>query len=117
MGISKEEYAFLSNLEKKVVDWLIKNKVPFTTQKSMFGGSMELGGTIVDIILTERNIVLRVMGGYWHDTLGAIARDEFGKEQLINRGYIVVDLWEENLTDEKIEATMQLALQGREALR
>jgi len=72
----------------------------------------------VDFILGERNIVLRVMGTFWHSSLKSEARDSLGKEKLIERGYIVVDLWESNLEPpEKLEKTMQLALQGQEALR
>ena len=105
---------FLSSLEKKVYDWLTRNKIPFSTQEPMFGFSGELGSATVDFILPERNIVLRVMGSYWHSGVKAKARDKFGKEQLINKGYIVVDLWEEDLADNKIENTMKLALQGME---
>ena len=83
----------------------------------MFGVAGELGSAIVDFVLTERNIVLRIMGSYYHSTIEAKARDEFGKEQLINRGYIVVDLREEDLTDERITRTLEMALEGQEALR
>jgi len=114
--ITKAEYTMLSSLEKKVVDWLLKNELAFTTQEPLFGGTREIGGAVIDIRLTERNIVLRIFGGYWHTSLKAKARDELGKERLLNEGYIVVDLWEENLTDEKLENTMRLALQGQEAL-
>lgn len=117
MGLSKTEYAMLSSLEKKVVDWLIKYNIPFASQVPMFGGSMELGGATADIVLVERNIILRVFGGYWHKTLEANARDELGKERLMAKGYIVVDLWEENLTDERIDHTMRLALRGEEVPR
>lgn len=115
--ITEAEYTILSSLEKKVVDWLTKNNVLFSSQEPMFGGSRELGGAIIDVVLTERNIVLRILGGYWHSSLGSKARDEFGREQLIGRGYVVVDLHEENLTDDRIENTMQLAMRGEEALR
>jgi len=107
---------FLSELEKKVHNWLTKNNIPFTTQQPMFGVS-EIGSAVVDFILGESNLVLRVMGTYWHRTPEANARDEFGKERLMNQGYTVVDLHEENLTDDKIKNTMQLALQGQEMLR
>jgi len=110
-------YPFLSELEKKVFSWLTRNEVPFETQVPMFGGAGEVGSATVDFILAERNLALRTMGSYWHSTIEAKARDEFGKEQLIGRGYTVVDLHEENLTDERIENTMQLALQGQEAIR
>ena len=87
-------------------------------QETMFGFSGELGSATVDFILPERNIALRVMGRYYHSSIESKARDEFGKEQLINKGYIVVDLWEEDLaTPEKLETTMQLAMLGQEVLR
>lgn len=110
-------YQFLSSLERKVYDWLVKNKISFTTQEKMFGTAGELGSATIDFVLGERNIVLRVMGSYFHSGLESQARDDFGKEQLINRGYIVVDLWEESLTDENIENTMKAAIEGIEVIR
>jgi len=110
-------YAFLSELERKVYNWLTKREIPFTTQEPMFGVAGELGSAVVDFVIEERNLVLRIMGSYYHSTMEAKARDEFGKEQLINRGYIVVDLREEDLTDERITRTLEMALEGQEALR
>lgn len=109
-------YSFLSDLEKKVFNWLERNKIPFTTQEKMFGIA-EIGSAVIDFILEGRNIVLRTMGSYWHSGLESKARDEFGREQLINQGYIVVDLWEENLTDTELENTMTKAIEGREVIR
>ena len=80
-------------------------------------GIAEAGSATIDFILTERNIVLRVMGSYWNTGLKAEARDDFGKEQLINRGYQVVDLWEERLDDDNLENTMKLAIEGIEVIR
>lgn len=110
-------YQFLSDLEKRVYSWLTRRKIPFVTQQPMFGEAGEVGSAVVDFILGERNIVLRTMGSYWHSTIEAKARDEFGKEQLINKGYIVVDLHEEDLSDDKINRTMELAIEGQESLR
>ena len=112
-----DDYTFLSELEKKVYNWLTKNDIPFTTQQRMFGTAGELGSAVIDFILGERNIALRVMGSYWHSSLEAKARDEFGKEQLVNQGYIVIDLWEERLDDDNIDNTMRLALEGIEVFR
>jgi len=112
-----EQYQFLSSLEKKVYDWLTKNKIPFSTQEPMFGFSGELGSATIDFVLGERNIVLRVMGKYYHSSIESKARDEFGKEQLLNAGYQVVDLWEEDLADDKITHTLRLALEGQEILK
>lgn len=115
--IEASEYNFLSSLEKKVYDWLVKNNIPFNTQQTMFGMPSELGSATVDFIIPGRNLALRVMGGYWHSSIQSKARDELSKERLIAIGYRVVDLHEENLTDEKIERTMTLAMQGQEMLK
>ena len=115
--MADDVYQFLSDLEKKVYNWLVEHKILFTTREKMFGYSGELGSATIDFVLTEFNIVLRVMGEYWHSKPESIARDAFGKEQLINRGYIVVDLWEEDLTDERLDRTMELAIQGVEVPR
>ena len=109
-------YDFLSSLEKKVHDWLTKNDILFSTQETMFGSASELGSAVVDFIIGDRNLALRVMGGYFHSSIQSRARDLFGKERLTNAGYIVVDLQERDLDDSKIEKTMQLALKGQEAL-
>ena len=110
-------YDFLSSLEKKVHDWLTKNDILFSTQETMFGLASEVGSAVVDFIIGDRNLVLRVMGSYWHSSIESKARDEFGKEQLLNAGYQVVDLWESDLTDDKITHTLRLALEGQEILK
>ena len=111
-----EGYEFLSELEKKVYDWLTKNKIPFETQETMFGPKFELGSATVDFILPLQNIALRVMGSYYHSSQESRARDELGKERLVNAGYIVIDIWEESLSDDNLEHTMRLAIRGEEAL-
>ena len=110
-----ETFQFLSTLEKKVYLWLTGKQIAFVPQQKMFGYA-EAGSATVDFILPDRGLAIRVMGSYWHSSLEAKARDEFGKEQLINQGYIVVDLKQEALTDERIENTMQAALRGEEVL-
>ena len=110
------EYAFLSSLEKKVWDWLAKNNIPFETEQTMLAPARELGSAIVDFLIPDKNLILRVLGSYWHSGLTAKARDEFSKERLMNQGYIVVDLLEENLTTDKIDRTLQMAMQGQEVL-
>ena len=108
-------YFLLNNLERIVYNWLIKHSILFTAQAPMFGAG-ELGSATVDFILTERNIALRVMGGYWHSGLETNARDLLGKEKLAEVGYTVVDVREENLIAGKIDSTMELAISGQEAL-
>jgi len=109
-------FPFLSSLEKVVYIWLSEREIPFNAQVKMFG-VREVGSATVDFILPDRNIALRCMGSYWHSGLKAEARDEFGKEQLIAKGYVVVDLWEESLAEDKVDKTMEAAIQGIEVLR
>ena len=109
-------FQFLSSLEKKVYLWLTKYEIPFSTQQRMFGTAGELGSAVIDFVLIGRNIVLRVMGSFWHSGIESKARDEFGKEQLINQGFIVVDLHEESLSDDRIDNTMEAAIRGEEVL-
>lgn len=108
-----DDYQFLSELERKVYNWLTKRKIPFRTQVKMFGIA-EIGSATVDFILDERGLAFRCMGEYWHSSLEARARDDFGREQLVNDGYIVIDLWEENLSADRIDRTMEMALKGME---
>ena len=109
-------FPFLSNLEKVVYIWLSERGIPFNAQVKMFG-VREVGSATVDFILPDRNIALRCMGSYWHSGLKSEARDDFGKEQLIAKGYVVVDLHEESLAEDKIDRTMEAAIQGQEVLR
>ena len=109
-------YFLLNNLERIVYNWLIKHSILFTAQAPMFGGAGELGSAIVDFILTERNVAIRVMGTFWHTGLEVNARDLLGREKLTEAGYTVVDVWEENLIAGKIDSTMELAISGQEAL-
>ena len=115
MTISREEYEFLNNPEKAIANWLIKHNITFDTQVPLFGIG-ELGSATVDFILSERNVIIRCMGTFWHSTLETNARDLLGKEKLTAAGYMVVDVKEENLTAGKIDTTLELALQGQEVL-
>ena len=113
----QSDYQFLSSLERKVWDWLAKNNISFDTERTFLAEAGELGSARVDFVIPDRNLLLRVMGSYWHSGLEAEARDRLGKEGLMAQGWIVVDLWEDDLTDEKIERTMRLAIEGREVIR
>ena len=106
-------YPFLSDLEKIIYVWLVKNNVLFNTQQR-FGGYMDVGSGVVDFILPENNIALRVMGSYWHHGLKVEGRDALGREMLTAAGYIVVDVAEEGLRPDRLEHTMRAALRGEE---
>ena len=111
------DYQFLSNLERKVWDWLVAHEIPFDTEITMLAPAREIGSAVIDFYLPDKNLILRVMGSYYHSGLTAKARDELSKERLINEGYIVVDLQEKDLADDKIDRTMELALEGVEIPR
>lgn len=113
LGTEAVGYEDMSSAEKIVYAWLIDANIPFVGQKSLFGGT-ELGGTIVDFLLEDRGIALRVMGEYWHSSLEASARDEIAKEKLMEQGYIVCDIWERNLIPERLDYTMSQAIMGLE---
>ena len=109
-------YAFLNKLEKIVYAWLTKRGISFQAQAPMFGGIGELGSATVDFILVERNVAIRTMGGYWHSGLGVNARDLLGREKLTEAGFIVVDVWEDDI-NRNLETTMELAIAGQEMLK
>ena len=112
-----EIYPALNKLEQTVADWLEKNRVIFQAQEPFFGATLELGGVTVDFLLPDRNIVIRVQGTHWHQDLAAEARDLLAKEKLIETGFQVVDIWDTQLTEDKIENTMRKAIQGEEIPR
>ena len=112
----KSEYAFLSTLERKVWDWLTRNNISFQTEQVMLAEAREIGSAVVDFLIPDKNLILRVMGSYWHSGLTSKARDEMTKIDLMNQGYTVVDIWEENLSTAKIDRTLRMAIEGQEVI-
>ena len=111
--ITPEQYQFLNEPERKVANWLSNHYIPFRIQESIAGGTMELGGMVVDFLLPMSRIVIRVMGTYWHRSTEANARDVLGRETLRAKGFIVVDIWEDDV-NERLDYVMRLAVQGVE---
>jgi len=102
--------------EAIVYDYLTKRKIPFQFQSSLMGGIYELGGAVVDFVLPELNIGLRVQGEYWHRGVTKSGSDLIQKENLSALGLIVVDLQEDDLKERPTE-TMEKALRGEEMLK
>ncbi len=105
-----------SDLELLVYNWLTQKRITFEFQSQMIGGYIRsLGDAIVDFLLTDLNILLRVQGEYWHTDIKEVARDRIQKAALESMGYIVVDLWESDIK-ENLDYIMSRALvgQGRE---
>lgn len=105
----------ISEVELLVLNWLVKRQIHFIPQVNMFGGTTEAGGAKVDFILTESNIIIRVMS-YYHTLEPSRTRDILQKEALMNEGYTVVDVWEKDIR-ENIGRVMSMALQGEELHR
>ena len=102
----------MSSPEEMVFKWLTKRAIFFQPQVGFMGGVSEAGGAKVDFVLTDLNIIIRVQS-YWHTLPEARARDVMQRIALINQGYIVVDVWEEDLR-KNLENVMSRALKGEE---
>jgi len=105
-----------TDIELIVISWLDRHKIVYQFQTSLMGGWYELGGAVVDIILPERNIAIRVCGEYWHRGVVPSGRDQVQRELLTGLGYTVVDLWGDDI-ENRLEETMRKALLGQEMLR
>ena len=106
----------MSNLEALVYHWLVQRNILFDFQSSLMGGHFALGGAVVDFILVENNIALRVAGEYWHKGVEKTGSDIIQREQLVAMGYTVVDLLADDL-ENRLNETLTLALQGQEMLK
>ena len=105
-----------TDIEEIVLRWLDKRKIVYLFQTSLSGGFYALGGAVVDFLLPERRLAWRVMGEYWHRGVVPEGRDILQKELLTGLGYVVVNLWGDDI-ENRLEETMQKALVGEEMLR
>ena len=107
----------MTDIETLVYNWLIKHNIAFTFQSSLSGGIYELGGAVLDFLLDDYSIGLRVFGEYWHRGITKSGFDLIQKEHLSAMGLVVVDIWESDIRDPaRLEQAMKLALQGIEML-
>ena len=102
-----------SDLERLVYEWLTKRGIEFSFQSSLLGGRMEYGGIIIDFILIESGIALRVQGEYFHSGVEQEAKDREARIVLENMGFRVVDLEEQDLIT-NLDAVMERAIEGNE---
>lgn len=107
----------MSNVEEIVYKWLTKRGIPFSFQSSLRGGYFSLGGAVVDFLIEDRRIAIRVHGEYWHRGVEKEGSDIIQKEMLREEGWTVVDLKSSDLEDpRRREQALNLALEGREML-
>jgi len=104
-----------TDIELIVLNWLDKRKIVYQFQTSLAGGFFELGGAVVDILLPEHGLAWRISGEYWHRGVVAEGRDAVQREMLEADGWIVVDIWGENILN-RLDVTMKKALMGEEIL-
>ncbi|KKL06459.1 hypothetical protein LCGC14_2595810 [marine sediment metagenome] len=106
-----------STPEKAVYGALKKIGIEFIFQSSQLGGRNTRGGAVIDFILTELNIGLRVQGTYWHEGIVKQAHDRMQKEMLegLPNLDVIVDIWEDDI-ENNLEQTMTLAIQGEEMI-
>jgi len=111
--MSNNERVMASNLEILVLDWLDKRGIVYDFQSSLLGGRVEFGGMVIDIILPESGIAMRIMGEYYHSGVIQEAKDREQRSMLEGLGYRVVDLQEADLTT-NLDAVMEKAIMGDE---
>jgi len=106
-----------TDIELIALNWLDKNRIDYQFQSSLMGGFYELGGAVVDILIPDDMIAIRIFGEYWHKGVVKEGRDQIQRENLEAMGYVVVDVWGADLLDPtRVEETMRLAIQGQEVL-
>ena len=103
----------MSSLERLVYNWLTERGIIFDFQSSLIGGRVEFGGAVVDFVLIEEGVILRIHGEYWHTGIIQEAKDREQRTMLENIGYRVVDLQEQDLTT-NLDAVMNKAIMGDE---
>jgi hypothetical protein len=87
------------------VNWALMQLVGpegYVSQYAVGGGRAYAGGTVVDFVVPDRMLVIRVQGTHWHYELGRQIEvaDEMLKLSIEARGYVVIDIDEEDcLTD------------------
>jgi very-short-patch-repair endonuclease len=88
--------------ERIVWAWLERENYIYWRQEIFFGGRGFVGGAVVDFIvlgLAGQIVALRVQGSFWHGPLhpDRQALDDEQAARLRADGYLVVDLWEDEI--------------------
>lgn len=87
------ELGLASDLEIRVY-WALKRlRAYFIPQVNYEGGAGYPGGTRVDFLLPDRNMVIYVQGPYYHETGESRARDVLNELMLRARGITPVLIW------------------------
>ena len=92
----------------------LREGVDFIFQSSKFGGRRVFGGVVIDFYIPARNMVWRVQGERFHMLMTADRTDDaIEKFQLEGYGYVVIDLWVNDLLS-RPRYVLDLAWSGQE---
>lgn len=92
-----------SKVESRMAKALTRRGIAWIPQVSVAGGRAIAGGSVVDFVLPQHGIYIRVQGDYWHGTTEAKAKDDLQKTliegEARRRGQTirVVDIWENEI--------------------
>ena len=105
---SKPEWAIYWALEKLGR----KEGVDFFWQSPFAGGRLNRGGAIIDFVLPDLNLGIRVQGIYWHyERMNTQALDQIQLVAIEGSGMIVVDIDEDDALKNPLVFT-RYAMQG-----
>ncbi len=118
----KPAWFFGFETEWRVYWWLtVKEKLvegrDFEFQSKLFGGRQILGGLVADFLLHDRfppGLIINPIGYYWHRYSTQLRADDMlDRIRLMQRGYTVVNIHEQDLYDQ-LPRAMRAALVGQE---
>ncbi len=95
--------------ERIVEKWLIKEGLPYQKQHAIGGGSLHVGGSVVDFIVpigTPPGVAVRVQGSFWHTLAPRVAKDRVQYQRLIAKGFRVATLWEHDIYEAVLQGFM-----------
>jgi very-short-patch-repair endonuclease len=103
-----------TDIELMVYQWLVDRDIVFEFQSQLInGGERQLGDATVDFNLLESRILIRCQGLYFHTGAEVEAKDKFQRISLENMGYVVIDLYEDDIHD-RLDTAMEKAVIGEE---
>ncbi len=101
------------------IAWALTTKnVEFVYQANMIGGRTQLGGTVADFLVPAYNLIIRVMGVYFHYERGPLVvnLDQLLKASLEAKGYVVIDIDDDDALRDPLYFVTE-ALAGRDHSR
>jgi hypothetical protein len=108
-------------LPERIVQKFLENEgLLYQRQAAEFGGSRQLGGQTLDFVvygLAAFPVVLRVQGQYWHGPLSdRMSLDDEQAGRLRLQGYLVVDLFEQEIYRAVLNHNLRRFILGRVGL-